>query len=687
MEHETGSYDHRLSEVLSDILKCCGFFVERNNILRSKCLLSEKIVKYLYGYIYIHCGSRMAEGSGIFGSDQDIMKVLPRTLAIDGDCNVVDKTIDIFTIVLDNCLPGYTRLRVHRLNQGYNGLLSMSKKDGNSKFLSSKEFLKLILDGSCENLPFPLRIFHFQGPCKTVELWNTYGDVTIGLECNSWPVAAMKWINRPRRKGWPSQCIIDKIASLPVHVVPVGDPTSNFSSTQWRFSFNFAERELFWSFNDIQVQCYVLLKVIFKGKLKHFSADRLSGYQMKNLMFWISEEYGVTIFTKKNLLRCLELCLKTYSDQIYNSLLPHYILLDRNLLAKKLEFKTRKLITGEISKILDNIFCAIVECRHLIPGANKYLSLYEGSKRHFICQVMTPLFYELEKQPMKLKFVLYKQFSIVMTTISYPFFFLNYTKILDLIYDMRTRNEFRDNVVPYMLETAKALYFIQVGMLICQNMNGDENKLFMKAVVVAFEMGTDFDELSGKLYLVTFALLNNDIDKAWSILLRVLNQTKPFICGNGNFICGNGSCTLSLSSKHVLQFSNKNVYYIEPASVRYEDLSYCYEIVFPTYIVNFVQEPIQYELFLQKCTNQTLFCCGYHPVVYAFYLWFEITRKKYGKNDASNEILSKLFTFIEQGNSRFDHYRSYNLLGFCYYKCGQFNKALAAYCRSIWEKI
>lgn len=82
---------------------------------------------------------------------------------------------------------------------------------------------------------------------------------------------------------------------------------------------------------------------------------------MKNLIFWISEEYGVTLFTKKNKLRCLELCLKRNKYQIPHNFLPHYIILYRNLIANKLDFKTWQLIQDKISKIMDNIFVAIVE--------------------------------------------------------------------------------------------------------------------------------------------------------------------------------------------------------------------------------------------------------------------------------------------------------------------------------------
>ncbi|VDI42384.1 Hypothetical predicted protein, partial [Mytilus galloprovincialis] len=679
---ETEYYEDKLSEILSDLLTCQGFSIERTNLIRSKCLLFEKIYKDFYGRISIHCGSEMAEASGIIESDQDIMRVLPGFLVVNEDCNVVDDKLVLLTVLLDNCIPGYTRLRVNRLNDENISLIEITEKDGNSTFLSSKKLLEIKVDSSRKVWPKPFRnrISHNQGPCETVEIWGTDNDLTIGIECQSWPVAAIDWIKRPRFKDWPLQCIINKIASLPVHVVPVGDPRSSYSSTQWRFSFNYAERELFWTFNDIQIQCYVLLKSVFKGKLKPFSPDNLRGYQMKNLIFWISEEYGVTIFTKKNLLRCLELCLKTYKDQISHNFLPHYILLDRNLIANKLDLKTRQLILDKISKILDNIFLAIVECRHHISGGSEYLSKYDGSVRHFICHVLTELYYKLENFPRKFKFQVFSQCHAVIVAIAYTNKPVSVRAILDLIDCMKVGNQFSDTILPYMLKTATSFCFILKGMIICQNTNANNPKIHLASF--EFDHGIDFGEFSGLLYKVTFLLFINNIEKAWSILLPVLNHTKPFICSGGCF-------EINQAFKNIFQFSKTRIVNIETKSVKYEELSNCYEIVFPIYVVNFVPEPIKYELYVQLCTQPNFSCCVYDPVVYAFYLMFEITGKRGGQMSETNEILSRLSKYIEDFNrySGLHLFRAYTLLGFCYYKCGRIKEAIATFRLSLQKQI
>lgn len=117
--------------------------------------------------------------------------------------------------------------------------------------------------------------------------------------------------------------------------MPVGDPDSVISSI-------LAESELILRFNDIQLQCYVLLKILLKDKLKQFFPETLSGYQIKNLLFWKSEEYGDRIFTQENLTHCLKICFDRFKDQILYDSLLHCIQRDRYLLTGKLENKIKK---------------------------------------------------------------------------------------------------------------------------------------------------------------------------------------------------------------------------------------------------------------------------------------------------------------------------------------------------------
>lgn len=688
MDTEEDFDQNRLSEVVSDILKCEGFFMENVQVFRSECLLSEKIAKDLFGITEIKCGSMMAEGSHILGSDMDIMQVSPGIIAVNDDSIFVDEKMHILTEEMDNCLPGYTRLLVHRLNPKSNflpNIQTIMKKDGNGFYLSSEEYLKTFNNVRTKSWTFPYgdATFYSHGPCTTASMYNLKGvsdsieyDMTCGIKCHSWPVAATEWIHRPRLMGWPSKDTAEKIASLPVHVMPVGDPKSDISSMQWRFAFSYAERDLIWNFSDIQFQCYILLKSIFKGKIAAFSPNELSGYQIKTVLFWISEEYGIKIFTKENLLRCLEICFERFRYHISHGSLSHYILRDRNLLANKLDMKTQRRVVDEIENILNDIFVSIIECRHIVLRSSKCLNLYKGSKRQFLCHIMTPLVFGLMQCPKIVTLQIFLQSFKVCTGIT--FLTNNFEKLRTLIEEIHSGKNFLVNILPFMLKTAELFSCIQLGMMFYEDSIDDkapeEINILLSAAELAFKRGTDLDEFSGKLYLVTFSLLYNKVDIAMSVLFPIMCYTKPFIYS--------GWC--SKKDIQVLQFLKNEIHYIE-FNNRYEEMSNCYDIIFPKNIVHFVSEPIKYELFLQQCTKQWN-CCLYHPVVYAYFLMFEIERKIKGQMIVQNEILGKLSAFIEDCMGGYERHRAYNLLGFCYNKCGRKDEAIDIYCRSLQEQ-
>lgn len=115
MASEEDKDENRLSEVVSDCLKCEGYFMELVGVYRSDCLLTEKIGEDLFESNHIKCGSFIVEGSFILGSDIDHMYVATGIIAVEGKSNFNESAgvkMHIFTMALDNCSPGYTRLEV-----------------------------------------------------------------------------------------------------------------------------------------------------------------------------------------------------------------------------------------------------------------------------------------------------------------------------------------------------------------------------------------------------------------------------------------------------------------------------------------------------------------------------------------------------------------------------------------------
>lgn len=99
---------------------------------------------------------------------------------------------------------------------------------------------------------------------------------------------------------------LEKIRTLDCHVVAVGDKISQHSSLEWRISYLLWERELVWSFNDTQLQCFVLLKSLLIKFIDPIVSEKLSSYHMKTVVFWESETIDDNCWRREFLLTFLK---------------------------------------------------------------------------------------------------------------------------------------------------------------------------------------------------------------------------------------------------------------------------------------------------------------------------------------------------------------------------------------------
>lgn len=137
---------------------------------------------------------------------------------------------------------------------------------------------------------------HQHGPCATAVTKDPSGyikevggvleqDFAHGLPFCRMPFEGEEWLRNRENFIWPSVNTIERIKMLDCHVVAVGDKTSQYSSLEWRISYLLWERELVWSFNDVQLQCFVLLKSLLKTFIHPIVPEKLSSYHMKTIVF------------------------------------------------------------------------------------------------------------------------------------------------------------------------------------------------------------------------------------------------------------------------------------------------------------------------------------------------------------------------------------------------------------------
>ena len=271
-----------------------------------------------------HLGGSLAEGTDTLWSDTDSMMIWPNVTVCDEQTIKDCPSGNVLLMETKNCRPGFTRLIPFKLLkdptdafsclvENADGLCKINE-DG-STYISSQIFVDYIVSGPWTILTDISRHYR-HGPCATTVLdlkeYATDGlefDMAHAFRCDKWPRGAEEWCMRNRRNGWPPKETIEIIQQQDCHVVPIGYPTSEYASEEWRISFLLGERELVWCFNDTQLQCYYILKCLVKKELDSLAPGQLSSYHMKTIMFWQCENSLPNIWNPGNLLECIKACL------------------------------------------------------------------------------------------------------------------------------------------------------------------------------------------------------------------------------------------------------------------------------------------------------------------------------------------------------------------------------------------
>ena len=112
----------------------------------------------------------------------------------------------------------------------------------------------------------------------------------------------------------------------------MGHPLSYEQYGQWRLSFSHQERLLVELFNSVQLQCYMLLKLIKRDILPYFIKDEtLSSYHCKTCMFYMIESTPNDFWRPENLLTCVDACLNLLQVWANNSDCPNYFIPEENM--------------------------------------------------------------------------------------------------------------------------------------------------------------------------------------------------------------------------------------------------------------------------------------------------------------------------------------------------------------------
>lgn len=148
-------------------------------------------------------------------------------------------------------------------------------------------------------------------------------DVVPALKCTGWPTIAVGWLTRTRK--WPTAETIAQIKDSGFHLV--GKYPEKLSKEEakfvFRLSFSKAENILCMVMNEVQKQCYRLLKASFHETFKPLS-ERFTSYHIKTLLFWQCEEKESKEWI--DLGECIFLLLHRLLQALEDRSLRHYFI-------------------------------------------------------------------------------------------------------------------------------------------------------------------------------------------------------------------------------------------------------------------------------------------------------------------------------------------------------------------------
>ncbi|XP_033110213.1 uncharacterized protein LOC117111412 [Anneissia japonica] len=175
-------------------------------------------------------------------------------------------------------------------------------------------------------------ISQVHGPALTNEA--RMHDTVHAVHCAQWPSCAKGFLRRKRAiSKWPSSKVMRRIVQKGCCLVPVGHPMHHQENLLWRVSFNMAEQELIRGFNDTQVFCCYLLKMMLRT---HFHEENvLCSYWCKTIMLWLVQNTERRCWNKKNFIPNLHKALYLLYRFMERHDLPMFFLPENNLISHK----------------------------------------------------------------------------------------------------------------------------------------------------------------------------------------------------------------------------------------------------------------------------------------------------------------------------------------------------------------
>lgn len=151
-----------------------------------------------------------------------------------------------------------------------------------------------------------------------------------GLQCQSWPTAALSWKERKTQSGWPSKCIIQEAMNKGCSLIKRSHEFSERPNIEWRFVFHDAERVLVKSFDGPMKYGFNVFKALVEYHTRTL-AIKIKPYIMLTVMFYCCEEIPIEAWSS-NPGGCVMYLVAWLLQHLHGHDLPNYFIEENNML-------------------------------------------------------------------------------------------------------------------------------------------------------------------------------------------------------------------------------------------------------------------------------------------------------------------------------------------------------------------
>jgi len=194
------------------------------------------------------------------------------------------------------------------------------------------------------------------GPSRS---WTDRVEIVIALPCKDLPEECDFLFQRSCAGHWPKPETLEYAKQCPVFFIPHGHPHSELKerNLQWRLSTTLTERALMFSFTEVQMLVYILLKMLKIEHIKPKFGDNFSTFHIKTAMMYTIERYHPEIWCIDNIVLCATYCIDTLIQWAHERVCPHFTMGGVNLFHGKLSEQDSK----ELAVLLTDLNKSIVE--------------------------------------------------------------------------------------------------------------------------------------------------------------------------------------------------------------------------------------------------------------------------------------------------------------------------------------